>query len=116
MGRSTSGEEDTIRPGPIPHAPAITPGSDTHNVGDGQVTFGLEPAIRNGAVLPGGATPSQRTFMDFTVDGRPLLKQLPGYAGVSGSAEGGGQWRGECGRVEAFDADRVAADPFGGLA
>ncbi|GAB2871940.1 hypothetical protein GCM10027176_86830 [Actinoallomurus bryophytorum] len=32
------------------------------------------------------------------------------------SAEGGGQWCGECGWVEEFDADRVAADPFGRLA
>ncbi|MES4907480.1 MULTISPECIES: oxidoreductase [unclassified Streptomyces] len=39
-------------------------------------TFGLAPAMRAGGVLPLGAYRTHRDFLDFTVDGEPLLSSL----------------------------------------
>ncbi|MER5973589.1 oxidoreductase [Streptomyces sp. NPDC002055] len=39
-------------------------------------TFGLKPAMRAGGLLPGGGRRRHREFLDFTVDGRPLLLRL----------------------------------------
>ncbi|MCN9241599.1 oxidoreductase [Streptomyces sp. RY43-2] len=46
-------------------------------------TFGLAPAIRAGGVLPGGDYQVHRDFVDFVVDGRPLLFQLSDLDAVS---------------------------------
>ncbi|MFD3517122.1 oxidoreductase [Streptomyces sp. NPDC058657] len=46
-------------------------------------TFGLAPAIRAGGVLATGAYQLHRDFMDFVVDGRPLLHQLSDLDAVS---------------------------------
>ncbi|GHB09557.1 oxidoreductase [Streptomyces chryseus] len=46
-------------------------------------TFGLAPAIRAGGVLVNGDYQVHRDFMDFVVDGRPLLYQLSGLDAVS---------------------------------
>ncbi|MFG3259679.1 oxidoreductase [Streptomyces sp. NPDC048172] len=42
------------------------------------MTFGLAPATRAGGVLPDGAYEAHREFLDFIVDGRPLLHRLGG--------------------------------------
>ncbi|MGW7414476.1 oxidoreductase [Streptomyces sp. NPDC054863] len=46
-------------------------------------TFGLAPAMRAGGVLVNGAYQVHRDFMDFIVDGRPLLHQLADLDAVS---------------------------------
>ncbi|MBT2507953.1 oxidoreductase [Streptomyces sp. ISL-98] len=46
-------------------------------------TFGLAPAMRAGAVLANGGYQVHREFMDFIVDGRPLLHQLSDLDAVS---------------------------------
>ena len=46
-------------------------------------TFGLAPAMRAGAVLADGVHQVHRDFMDFVVDGRPLLFQLCDLDAVS---------------------------------
>ncbi|MFJ5779124.1 oxidoreductase [Streptomyces sp. NPDC093094] len=46
-------------------------------------TFGLAPAIRTGGVLPDGAYQLHRDFVDFVVDGRPLLFRLDDVDAVS---------------------------------
>ncbi|WP_406390474.1 oxidoreductase [Streptomyces sp. NBC_00887] len=46
-------------------------------------TFGLAPAIRAGGVLADGGYQAHRDFMDFIVDGRPLLFQLSDLDAVS---------------------------------
>ncbi|MCX4820677.1 oxidoreductase [Streptomyces sp. NBC_01142] len=46
-------------------------------------TFGLAPAMRAGGVLAGGGYQVHRDFMDFIVDGRPLLFQLSDLDAVS---------------------------------
>lgn len=46
-------------------------------------TFALAPAIRAGGVLADGGYQSHRDFMDFIVDGRPLLFQLSDLDAVS---------------------------------
>jgi hypothetical protein len=46
-------------------------------------TFGLAPAMRAGAVLANGEYQVHRDFMDFIVDGRPLLFQLSDLDAVS---------------------------------
>ncbi|MGW0823434.1 oxidoreductase [Streptomyces sp. NPDC002845] len=46
-------------------------------------TFGLAPAMRAGAVLADGAYQAHRDFVDFIVDGRPLLFQLSDLDAVS---------------------------------
>ncbi|WP_329125953.1 oxidoreductase [Streptomyces sp. NBC_01465] len=46
-------------------------------------TFGLAPAMRAGGVLAGGAYQVHRDFLDFIVDGRPLLFQLSDLDAVS---------------------------------
>ncbi|MGI5439175.1 oxidoreductase [Streptomyces shenzhenensis] len=46
-------------------------------------TFGLAPATRAGAVLAGGGYRIHRDFVDFVVDGRPLLFQLSDLDAVS---------------------------------
>ncbi|MGW3623421.1 oxidoreductase [Streptomyces sp. NPDC000880] len=46
-------------------------------------TFGLAPAMRAGGVLADGGYQVHRDFMDFIVDGRPLLFQLSGLDAVS---------------------------------
>ena len=46
-------------------------------------TFGLAPAIRAGGVLTNGGFQVHRDFVDFIVDGRPLLFQLSDLDAVS---------------------------------
>jgi hypothetical protein len=46
-------------------------------------TFGLAPAIRAGGVLADGGYQVHRDFMDFVVDGRPLLFRLSDLDAVS---------------------------------
>ncbi|MDW4907037.1 oxidoreductase [Streptomyces sp. ADMS] len=46
-------------------------------------TFGLAPAIRAGGVLANGDYQVHRDFLDFIVDGRPLLYQLSDLDAVS---------------------------------
>ncbi|MFP3992733.1 oxidoreductase [Streptomyces sp. E11-3] len=46
-------------------------------------TFGLAPAIRAGGVLANGDYQVHRDFLDFIVDGRPLLFQLSDLDAVS---------------------------------
>ncbi|MCZ9348024.1 oxidoreductase, partial [Streptomyces sp. TRM76130] len=45
--------------------------------------FGLAPATRTGGVLAGGAYRIHRDFLDFIVDGRPLLFRLSDLDAVS---------------------------------
>ncbi|WP_419999621.1 oxidoreductase [Streptomyces boninensis] len=47
------------------------------------VTFALAPAIRAGGVLPRGALQSHRDFLDYLIDGRPLLQLLDDVDAVS---------------------------------
>ncbi|GAA3357065.1 oxidoreductase [Streptomyces antimycoticus] len=47
------------------------------------VTFGLAPAMRAGGVLADGAYQTHRDFLDFVVDGRPLLARLADLDAVS---------------------------------
>jgi hypothetical protein len=49
----------------------------------GYATFGLAPAMRAGAVLAGGGYEAHRDFVDFVVDGRPLLHRLSDLDAVS---------------------------------
>ncbi|OON81830.1 oxidoreductase [Streptomyces tsukubensis] len=46
-------------------------------------TFGLAPAVRAGGVLANGAYQAHRDFLDFMVDGSPLLFQLSDLDAVS---------------------------------
>lgn len=46
-------------------------------------SFALAPAIRTGAVSPGGSHRMHRDFLDFVVDGRPLLFRLADLDAVS---------------------------------
>ncbi|MGW7516543.1 oxidoreductase [Streptomyces sp. NPDC054796] len=46
-------------------------------------SFALAPATRTGGVLPGGAYQAHRDFLDFVVDGRPLLSRLDDVDAVS---------------------------------
>lgn len=46
-------------------------------------TFSLAPAMRAGGLLAGGGYQVHRDFMDFIVDGRPLLFQLTDLDAVS---------------------------------
>jgi hypothetical protein len=46
-------------------------------------TFGLAPAMRAGSVLADGGYQVHRDFLDFVVDGRPLLFQLSDLDAVS---------------------------------
>lgn len=46
-------------------------------------TFGLTPATRAGGVLADGALRTHRDFVDFVVDGRPLLLRLADLDAVS---------------------------------
>ncbi|MHB9757535.1 oxidoreductase [Streptomyces sp. BYX5S] len=50
---------------------------------DDYATFGLAPAMRAGGVLADGDYQVHRDFMDFIVDGRPLLFQLSDLDAVS---------------------------------
>ncbi|GLV79511.1 oxidoreductase [Streptomyces hygroscopicus] len=47
------------------------------------VTFGLVPAMRAGGVLADGAYQAHRDFLDFAVDGSPLLVRLADLDAVS---------------------------------
>ncbi|MBD3010073.1 oxidoreductase [Streptomyces sp. 5-10] len=47
------------------------------------VTFGLAPAMRAGGVLADGTYQTHRDFLDFVVDGRPLLARLADLDAVS---------------------------------
>ncbi|WP_262705448.1 MULTISPECIES: oxidoreductase [Streptomyces] len=47
------------------------------------VTFGLAPAMRAGGVLADGAYQTHRDFLDFVVDGRPLLGRIADLDAVS---------------------------------
>lgn len=46
-------------------------------------TFGLAPAMRTGGELPGGGYQTHREFLDFIVDGKPLLLRLDDVDAVS---------------------------------
>ncbi|WP_370422641.1 oxidoreductase [Streptomyces sp. QH1-20] len=46
-------------------------------------TFGLAPATRAGGMLPDGGYQAHRDFLDFIVDGRPLLARLADLDAVS---------------------------------
>jgi hypothetical protein len=46
-------------------------------------TFGLAPAVRAGGLLAGGAYQAHRDFLDFVIDGRPLLLRLHDLDAVS---------------------------------
>ncbi|MEU5595786.1 oxidoreductase [Streptomyces sp. NPDC020298] len=46
-------------------------------------TFGLAPATRAGGLLADGGHQLHRDFLDFVVDGRPLLLRLPSLDAVS---------------------------------
>ncbi|MGP3982352.1 oxidoreductase [Streptomyces sp. KR80] len=46
-------------------------------------TFGLAPAMRAGGVLSNGAYQAHRDFLDFIIDGRPLLLRLADLDAVS---------------------------------
>ncbi|MBA0052268.1 oxidoreductase [Streptomyces sp. AJS327] len=50
---------------------------------DEYATFGLTRATRTGGVLPGGVLRSHREFLDFVVDGRPLLLRLDDVDAIS---------------------------------
>ncbi|MBP8533016.1 oxidoreductase [Streptomyces sp. MK37H] len=52
------------------------------------VTFGLAPAMRAGGVLADGAYQTHRDFLDFVVDGRPLLARLADLDAISPLAAG----------------------------
>ncbi|MCQ8192949.1 oxidoreductase [Streptomyces rugosispiralis] len=52
------------------------------------VTFGLAPAMRAGGVLADGAYQTHRDFLDFVVDGSPLLARLADLDAVSPLAAG----------------------------
>lgn len=47
------------------------------------VTFGLAPATRPGGMLPSGGYQTRREYLDFTVDGTPLLMCLDDVDAVS---------------------------------
>ncbi|OPF67046.1 oxidoreductase [Streptomyces antioxidans] len=53
-------------------------------------TFGLTPAVRAGGLLTNGAYHIHREFLDFVVDGRPLLRRLADPDAVSPLASGPG--------------------------
>ncbi|UQA91810.1 oxidoreductase [Streptomyces halobius] len=46
-------------------------------------TFGLAPAMRPGGVLPTGAYETHRDFLDFSINGKPLLLRLADLDAVS---------------------------------
>ncbi|MFC8277490.1 oxidoreductase [Streptomyces sp. NPDC057271] len=46
-------------------------------------TFALAPAVRPGGIAPDGAARAHRTFLDFVVDGRPLLFRFADLDAVS---------------------------------
>ncbi len=56
---------------------------DTHSMSAEYATFGLAPAMRAGGVLANGDYQVHRDFIDFIVDGRPLLHQLSDLDAVS---------------------------------
>jgi len=56
---------------------------NTHSMSAGYATFGLAPAMRAGGVLTNGDYQIHRDFVDFIVDGRPLLFQLSDLDAVS---------------------------------
>jgi hypothetical protein len=56
---------------------------NTHSMSAEYATFGLAPAMRAGGVLTNGDYQIHRDFVDFIVDGRPLLFQLSDLDAVS---------------------------------
>ncbi|MGY3205545.1 hypothetical protein ACVW19_006060 [Streptomyces sp. TE5632] len=56
---------------------------NTHSMSAEYATFGLTPAIRAGGLLSGGDHQVHRDFVDFVVDGRPLLFRLCDLDAVS---------------------------------
>lgn len=58
-------------------------GGNTHTMSAAYATFGLAPAMRAGGVLANGDFQIHRDFLDFIVDGRPLLFQLSDLDAVS---------------------------------
>ena len=56
---------------------------NTHSMSAEYATFGLAPAMRAGGVLADGDYRAHRDFVDFIVDGRPLLYQLSDLDAVS---------------------------------
>ncbi|MFF9867188.1 oxidoreductase [Streptomyces sp. NPDC013953] len=54
-----------------------------HEHAPAHASFALAPAVRAGAVLAGGGYRVHRDFMDFIVDGHPLLHQLSDLDAVS---------------------------------
>lgn len=80
---------DRVFPGDGPRAPGPS-GGPAGEPRTGQperpaayASFALAPAVRTGGVLPGGAYDAHREFLDFVVDGRPLLLRLDDVDGVS---------------------------------
>lgn len=61
----------------------ILPGGDTQGMSAEYATFGLAPAMRAGGVLANGDYQVHRDFVDFIVNGRPLLFQLADLDAVS---------------------------------
>lgn len=58
-------------------------GGNTHSMSAEYATFGLAPAMRAGDVLANGDYQVHRDFVDFLVDGRPLLFRLSDLDAVS---------------------------------
>lgn len=59
------------------------PAGNTHSMSAEYATFGLAPAMRAGGVLANGDVQVHRDFVDFVIDGRPLLFQLSDLDAVS---------------------------------
>lgn len=59
------------------------PPGNTHRMAAEYTTFGLAPATRAGAVRADGDVQVHRDFVDFVVDGRPLLFRLSDLDAVS---------------------------------
>lgn len=66
----------------MPWAPR-SPSGNTHSMSAEYATFGLAPATRAGGVLADGDYRVHRDFVDFVIDGRPLLYQLSDLDAVS---------------------------------
>ncbi|MFI6105360.1 oxidoreductase [Streptomyces sp. NPDC051310] len=59
------------------------PAAHEHELTPAHASFALAPAIRAGAVMAGGGYRVHRDFMDFIVDGHPLLHRLSDLDAVS---------------------------------
>lgn len=66
----------------------VSQSGNTWGMNPTYVTFGLTPAVRAGGVLANGAYHIHRDFLDFVVDGQPLLRRLAYLDAVSPLASG----------------------------